>query len=167
MSATLSKNSLKGRLAVMNFLEFAVWGSYLVSMGIYLSSVGLMTEIFWFYTVQGLVSLVMPALVGIIADRWVPAQKMLSLCHLLAGLFLPLDDKDATAFVQVMASRGKDGLWGLDACYTRRFDRHLRYLYEAHGLQQAAEHPVSSLPAFAPFAAALALPFCPRQAVSE
>lgn len=90
MSATLSKNSLKGRLAVMNFLEFAVWGSYLVSMGIYLSSVGLMTEIFWFYTVQGLVSLVMPALVGIIADRWVPAQKMLSLCHLLAGLFMIL-----------------------------------------------------------------------------
>ncbi len=84
--------------------------------------------------------------------------------HLLAGLFLPLDEKDAPAFIRAMESQGKDGLWGQDACYTRRFDRHLRYLYEAHGLQRAAAHPVSSLPVFAPFAAALALPFCPRQA---
>ncbi|MDE7119472.1 MAG: MFS transporter, partial [Muribaculaceae bacterium] len=90
MTAKVSNNGLKPRLAVMNFLEFAVWGSYLVSMGIYLSSVGLMGQIFWFYTVQGLVSLFMPALVGIIADRWVPAQKMLSLCHLLAGVFMLL-----------------------------------------------------------------------------
>lgn len=90
MTAKVSTNGLKSRLAVMNFLEFAVWGSYLVSMGIYLSSVGLMGQIFWFYTVQGLVSLFMPALVGIIADRWVPAQKMLSLCHLLAGIFMLL-----------------------------------------------------------------------------
>ena len=82
--------NLKLRLTVMNFLEFAVWGSYLVSMGIYLNSVGLGPEIFWFYTVQGLVSLFMPALVGIVADRWIPAQKMLSLCHLIAGVFMLL-----------------------------------------------------------------------------
>lgn len=79
---------IKIRLAALNFLEFAVWGAYLVSMGIYLSGVGLGKEIFWFYTVQGLVSLFMPAIVGIVADRWVPAQKMLSLCHLLAGGFM-------------------------------------------------------------------------------
>ena len=72
----------------MNFLEFAVWGSYLVSMGIYLSSVGLSDYIFWFYTVQGIVSLIMPAVVGIIADRWVPAQRMLSICHFIAGAFM-------------------------------------------------------------------------------
>ena len=83
-----SKNILKVRLAGLNFLEFAVWGSYLVSMGIYLSRMGLGMEIFWFYTVQGLVSLFMPAVVGIIADRWIPAQRMLSLCHLLAGIFM-------------------------------------------------------------------------------
>ena len=82
--------SIKLRLSVLSFLEFAVWGSYLVSLGIFLSSVGLGAQTFWFYTVQGLVSLFMPALVGIIADRWVPAQKMLSLCHLLAGVFMIL-----------------------------------------------------------------------------
>lgn len=85
-----SSLQLKVRIAVLLFLEFAVWGSYLVSMGIYLSSVGLVSDIFWFYTVQGLVSLFMPAIVGIVADRWVPAQKMLSLCHLLAGGFMIL-----------------------------------------------------------------------------
>lgn len=81
---------IKTRLSILSFIEFAVWGSYLVSLGIYLGSAGLGEETFWFYTVQGLVSLFMPALVGIIADKWVPAQKMLSLCHLLAGLFMLL-----------------------------------------------------------------------------
>ena len=42
----------------------------------------------WFYAVQGIVSIFMPAIVGIIADRWIQAQRMLSLCHLLAGLFM-------------------------------------------------------------------------------
>lgn len=81
---------IKTRLSILSFIEFAVWGSYLVSLGIYLGSAGLGEETFWFYTVQGLVSLFMPALVGIIADKWVPAQKMLSLCHLLAGIFMLL-----------------------------------------------------------------------------
>lgn len=39
---------------------------------------------------QGIVSLFMPSLVGILADRWIPAQKMLSLCHLTGGLFMAL-----------------------------------------------------------------------------
>lgn len=85
-----SNTSLKVRLSVMNFLEFAVWGSYLVSLGIFLNHNGLAHYIPWFYTVQGLVSLFMPGLIGIVADRWIPAQKMLSICHLLAGVFMIL-----------------------------------------------------------------------------
>ena len=80
--------TIKVKLAAMNFLEFAVWGAYLTSLGIYLASVNLGDKIYWFYTVQGLVSIFMPALVGIVADRWIQAQKMLSLCHLMAGLFM-------------------------------------------------------------------------------
>ena len=83
-------NSIKTRLSVLSFLEFAVWGSYLVSLGIYLGGAGLGDHVFWFYTVQGIVSLFMPALVGIVADRWMPAQKMLSLCHGLAAAFMLL-----------------------------------------------------------------------------
>ena len=79
---------LKVRLTVMNFLEYAVWGAYLTSMGSYLVKIGMAENIGWFYSVQGFMSLFMPALVGIIADRWLQGQKVLSLCHALAGLFM-------------------------------------------------------------------------------
>lgn len=81
-------SSIKVKLAGMNFLEFAVWGAYLTSLGIYLAGANLGDKIYWFYTVQGIVSTFMPAIVGIVADRWIQAQRMLSLCHLIAGLFM-------------------------------------------------------------------------------
>lgn len=80
--------NLKVRLTIMNFLEFAVWGAYLTSMGSYLVNVRMAENIGWFYSVQGIVSLFMPALVGIVADRWMQGQKVLSLCHFLAGGFM-------------------------------------------------------------------------------
>lgn len=79
---------IKTRLTVMNFLQFAVWGAYLTSMGTFLFGAGLAEHIGWFYAVQGIVSLFMPAVIGIIADRWVSAQKMLALCHFLAAVFM-------------------------------------------------------------------------------
>ena len=82
--------NLKIRLAVMNFLEFAVWGAYLTSMGRYLGDVGMGGDIGFFYSMQGVVSIFMPALIGIIADRWLQAQKMLGLCHFIAGAFMIL-----------------------------------------------------------------------------
>ena len=79
---------MKLRLTIMNFLEFAVWGAYLTSMGSYLASAGFGSIIGWFYSIQGVVSLFMPGIMGIVADRWIQAQKLLSLCHLMAGLFM-------------------------------------------------------------------------------
>ena len=72
----------------MNFLQFAVWGSYLTSMGTYLYGIGLSENIGIFYAMQGIVSLFMPALIGIVADRWIQAQKLLGICHLLAASFM-------------------------------------------------------------------------------
>ena len=80
--------NLKIRLSLMNFLEFAVWGAYLTSMGTYLSSIGMASQIGWFYAVQGIVSIFMPALMGIVADRWIPAQRLLGYCHFLAAIFM-------------------------------------------------------------------------------
>lgn len=82
------KTSLGGRLVAMNFLQFAIWGAYLTSMGRYLAEVGLAENIGWFYAVQGVVSIFMPGLMGIVADRFVPAQRLLGFCHLLAGCFM-------------------------------------------------------------------------------
>src|SRR5690554_2539390 len=80
--------SIKLRLIVMNFLQFAVWGAYLTSMSRYLGPAGMGANIGIFYSVQGIVSIFMPALIGIIADRWVPAQKLLGMCHLMAAAFM-------------------------------------------------------------------------------
>lgn len=72
----------------MNFLEFAAWGSYLTSMGAYLATAGLGTDIGNYYALQGVVSIFMPALMGIVADRWVQAQRLLSFCHLMSAVFM-------------------------------------------------------------------------------
>ncbi len=80
--------NLKFRLSLMNFLQFAVWGAYLTCMGNYLGSAGLGPEISWFYAIQGIVSIFMPTIIGIIADRKVQPQRMLGICHLLAGAFM-------------------------------------------------------------------------------
>ena len=81
-------NNLKFRLALMNFLEFAVWGAYLTCMGNYLGRAGLGDKISWFYAIQGIVSIFMPTLMGIVADRFLQPQRLLGLCHLLAGGFM-------------------------------------------------------------------------------
>ena len=80
--------NLKIRLALMNFLEFAVWGAYLTCMGNYLGIAGLGDKISWFYAIQGIVSIFMPTLMGIVADKYIQPQRLLGLCHLLAGAFM-------------------------------------------------------------------------------
>ena len=79
---------MKLRLIIMNFLQFAVWGAYLTSMGNYLGNAGLGANIGVFYSIQGVVSIFMPALMGIVADRWIPAQKLLGICHGIAGALM-------------------------------------------------------------------------------
>ena len=80
--------AIKSRLIFMNFLQFAVWGSYLTSMGGYLFAKGEGDMIGWFYAMQGVVSIFMPAIMGIIADKWMPAQRLLGLCHAIAAIFI-------------------------------------------------------------------------------
>ena len=80
--------NLKFRLSLMNFLEFAVWGAYLTCMGNYLGVAGLGDQISWFYAIQGIVSIFMPTLMGIVADKYMQPQRVLGLCHLFAGGFM-------------------------------------------------------------------------------
>ena len=84
----MKNSNITMRLIVMNFLEFAAWGAYLTSLGRYLGQIGMGPQIKWFFAMQGIVSIFMPALLGILADRHIQAQKVLSLCHGLAGLFM-------------------------------------------------------------------------------
>lgn len=80
--------NIKVRLAIMNFLEFAVWGAYLTCMGNYLGIAGLGDKISWFYAIQGIVSIFMPTLMGIVADKYIQPQRLLGLCHAVAGVFM-------------------------------------------------------------------------------
>jgi len=86
MASATNSGGLKFRLTILNFLEFAIWGAYLTCMSRYLITAGLGDYISYFYSVQGFVSLFMPALMGIVADRWIQAQKTLSLCQFIAGI---------------------------------------------------------------------------------
>ncbi len=80
--------NLKFRLIVMNFLEFAVWGSYLCCLSQFLGRVGFGDYIPWFYIAQGVVSIFMPAIMGAVADKLIQPQRTLGLCHLLAAAFM-------------------------------------------------------------------------------
>jgi NHS family xanthosine MFS transporter len=88
---------IKFRLTIMNFLQFFIWGSWLITVGAY-----------WFQTKQwsgaefgaifstmGISSLFMPAIAGIIADRWLSAQKLYGIFHLIgAGLLFYVPQVD-------------------------------------------------------------------------
>ena len=82
----MKNKQLTFRLILMLFLEFAVWGAYLTSLGRYLGNIGLGSQIKWFFAMQGIVSIFMPTLMGILADKKMEAQKVLSMCHGIAGV---------------------------------------------------------------------------------
>ncbi len=82
--------NVKIRLTVMYFLEFAVWGAWLITLGSYLGETLKFdgVQIGSFFATMGIASLFMPAIMGIIADRWIPAQKLLGICHIIAAGFI-------------------------------------------------------------------------------
>ena len=79
---------MKIKLTIMNFLQFAVWGAYLTSMGMFLGSNGLGENIGTFYATQGIVSMFFPALMGMVADRFIQAQRLYVICHFLSAIFI-------------------------------------------------------------------------------
>ena len=84
---------IKFRLTVLNFLQFFAWGAWLLSAGSYmyvsLNFSGI--QIGAAYATMGFASVFMPALMGIVADKWISAEKILGASHLiLSGLLIAL-----------------------------------------------------------------------------
>ena len=82
--------SIKVRLIIMNFLQFFVWGSWLISLGGYMGRElhfegGQIGAIF---ATMGIASLVMPGIIGIIADKWFNAERLYGLCHIIGAACL-------------------------------------------------------------------------------
>jgi len=80
--------NIKLRLIVMNFLEFFVWGAWLISLGGYMFNVLHFTgvQVGSIYGTMGIGAIITPALFGILADRWVNAERVLGLCHIMGAL---------------------------------------------------------------------------------
>lgn len=95
--------SIKLRLIAMNFLQFFIWGSWLITIGAY-----------WFqnkqwsgaefgaiFSTMGIASLFMPSIAGVIADKWINAERLYGLFHIAGAVVLftvPMVDNPTTMF---------------------------------------------------------------------
>ncbi len=101
--------SIKFRLTIMSFLQFFIWGAWLITVGNY-----------WFATKQwsgaefgaifstlGISSIIMPALTGIIADKYINAERLYGILHILGGialLYIPQVDNPTTFYWVIFAA---------------------------------------------------------------
>jgi len=97
---------IKFRITVMNFLQFFIWGAWLITIGGYWfqNKQWSGTEFGVIFSTMGIASLFMPAIAGIIADRWVNAEKLLGVFHIAGSivLFMLPEVNDPTTFFWVM-----------------------------------------------------------------
>ena len=93
----------------MSFLQFFVWGAWLITVGNY-----------WFATKQwsgaefgaifstlGISSIIMPAITGIIADKWINAERLYGILHIIGGLilcYIPMVDNPGTFYWVIFAA---------------------------------------------------------------
>jgi len=97
---------LKGRLTLLNFLQFFIWGAWLITIANYWfdTKTWSPTEFGAVFSTMGIASLFMPTLTGIIADRWMNAERLYGVLHLLGGfalLYLP-QIETSTMFISVI-----------------------------------------------------------------
>ncbi len=93
-------NNIKLRLTVLQFMEFFIWGAWLISFGNYMFSMDMGGKIGTLFASFGFAALIMPTIAGIIADRWLNSEKLLGILHLLGAVFLFMASK-ATTFDQL------------------------------------------------------------------
>ena len=81
--------SVKRKLSTMMFIEYFIWGAWYVPLWQYLDKLGYSaTQIAWSYSCTGIAAIVSPVLVGVIADRYFSAQKVLAFLHAAGAMVL-------------------------------------------------------------------------------
>ncbi|MDQ2720237.1 MAG: nucleoside permease [Bacteroidota bacterium] len=109
--------NIRLRLIIMSFLQFFVWGSWLITIGAYWfqtlpklypiidatthSSIWTGSAFGALFSTMGIASLFMPAIMGIIADKWINAEKLYGICHILGAIVLftlPMINQPKTMF---------------------------------------------------------------------
>jgi len=96
--------SIKLRLTIMSFFQFFVWGAWLITIANYWFGTKQWdgTQFGAIFATMGIASLFMPTLMGIIADRWINAEKlyfMLHLCYAAVLFYLPQVNDPNTFFM--------------------------------------------------------------------
>lgn len=81
---------IKLRLTALSFLEFFIWGAWLITIGAYCSQTKgwTFTEFGAIFSTMGISAVFMPAVMGIIADRWINAERLLGICHIAGAILL-------------------------------------------------------------------------------
>lgn len=101
--------SIRNRLIVMSFLQFFVWGAWLITIGNYCSDTmkWSFSEFGIIFSTMGFSSIFMPTLTGIIADRWINAERVYGILHLLGAIAIasaPLADNPSAFFWIIFAA---------------------------------------------------------------
>jgi MFS transporter, NHS family, xanthosine permease len=100
--------NIKLRLTVMNFLQFFIWGSWLLTIGAYWFQTKQWsgTEFGAIFSTMGIASLFMPAIAGIIADRWMNVERLYGIFHIIAAgilFYIPqVNDPDTMFWVMLI-----------------------------------------------------------------
>jgi MFS transporter, NHS family, xanthosine permease len=81
---------IKTRLKAMSFLQYFIWGSWIVTLGSYMiRTLGFTgSQVGSVYSTKGIAAVIMPGLIGIIADKFIPANWLYALCHITSGAAL-------------------------------------------------------------------------------
>lgn len=87
--------NIKFRLIVMNFLQFFIWGAWLCTLGLYMTTPAVKGGLEFdgqlvgsVFALSGIASLIMPALIGVVSDKWINAERLMGGLHILGGTAL-------------------------------------------------------------------------------
>jgi len=81
-------NATSARLGAMMFLQFFIWGAWYVTIGNYMAAQGMADLAHWPYTVNPIAAIIAPFFLGLVADRFFAAEKVLGILHILGGLIM-------------------------------------------------------------------------------
>ena len=83
-------NKIKIQLSFMMFLEFFIWGGWFVTMGTFLSQnfSASGSQLAQAYETQSIGAIVAPFIIGLVADRYFSAQKILGFLHIIGAFLL-------------------------------------------------------------------------------
>lgn len=97
--------TISARLSIMMFLQFFIWGAWYVTVGNYMTAMGMADLTHWPYTVNPIAAIVSPFFLGLIADRYFATEKVLGVLHILGGIIMfatPMTTGNSTVFIVML-----------------------------------------------------------------